>query len=371
MKTRIFLALALLSAFLVACGGSEEPEVESAETGAVSGTVTYRERIALSDSAVVEIQLQDVSRQDAPAGVLARQRITNPGQVPIAFELVYDPKDIDERMSYSVSARIIDGGQLRFVSDTATPVLTRGAGNRADLVLTGVRAPGVGKTMPFKSRKKTPEQVASGFEMTGMFRYLADAARFRACGSTRSFPVAMEGDYLELENAYLKSGVEPGEEIMVAFTGRRLERPSMEGNHSEVKIIVDKFNKLLPDNACPETARASLTDTYWKLVEVNSEEVVTPPGMKEAHLVLGGTDSRARGHAGCNRFFGGFEADEASLAFSALGSTMMACPETMDTERAFLAALDATASFVIQGEVLELLDGPEGNVLARLEAVYL
>jgi len=36
-----------------------------------------------------------------------------------------------------------------------------------------------------------------------MFRYLADAAQFEECLTGRSYPVAMEGDYLALERAYL------------------------------------------------------------------------------------------------------------------------------------------------------------------------
>ena len=39
--------------------------------------------------------------------------------------------------------------------------------------------------------------------MTGMFRYMADAALFTECLTEASFPVAQENDYLALERAYL------------------------------------------------------------------------------------------------------------------------------------------------------------------------
>lgn len=369
MTFRIFALLALSSAFLAACGDKDDDETVTDSAPTVSGTVTYRERIALPDTAVVEIELQDVSRQDVRARVIARQRITRPGQVPVSFEIAYDPEQIDERMSYALHAQISAQGKLLFVSDTHTPVLTRGAGRQADLVLIGVRSPEFGglKKAPQKPR---PEQVGSGFEMTGMFRYLADAARFRDCDSNRSFPVAMEGAYAELESAYLSSGVEPGSEVLVTISGRRMERPAMEGNHNEVNVIVDVFHKIHLDKTCTPVSQASLTGTYWKLVEVDGKAVTTPPGMKEAHLLLDGDESGVRGNAGCNRFFGQFEAGETEIAFSALGSTMMACPEAMDTERAFLAALGAAAAFRIQGEVLELLDAADGAVLARLESVH-
>ena len=49
----------------------------------VTGTITYRERIALPENAIVNVQLQDVSLQDVAATVIAETTITTPGQVPI------------------------------------------------------------------------------------------------------------------------------------------------------------------------------------------------------------------------------------------------------------------------------------------------
>ena len=371
MNIRVLLSFALLCGLLAACGTDEEPVAAVEPEDRVSGTVTHNEAIALSASAWLEIKLEDVSRKDARARVVAQKRIRGLEKMPVAFELPYDPTDIDERMSYRISAQVYDKGKVLLVTDKNVPVLTRGAGRQVDLVLIGLRPPQLGPLgIPDKRKPKRPEQVSGGFEMKGWFRYQADAARFRDCQSNRSLPVAMEGAYIELENAYLNSGIEPGQEILVSFVGRRMERPAMEGNHNEINVIIDIFNALHPEETCSPMTQASLTGTYWKLVEVDGAEVVTPDGMKEAHLLLDPAGSRAHGNAGCNRFFGGFEAGETELAFSALGWTMMACPETMDTERAFLAALDATTTFRISGEVLELFDAEGGSVLARLEAVY-
>ena len=111
------LALGLL---LGACGSKNEES-------AVSGTVIYRERIALPDDAVVRVQLQDVSKMDVAAQVLGEQLIKTEGkQVPIEYSVPYDEEAIDERFTYSVSARIEDGeGKLLFISDTVIPVITR------------------------------------------------------------------------------------------------------------------------------------------------------------------------------------------------------------------------------------------------------
>jgi len=107
----------------------------------VTGTVTVRERIALSPNAVIKLQLADVSRADAPAIVLGEQSITAGGrQVPFAFEIAYDPATIDPRFSYAISARIEDGGKLLFINDTRHAVITRGAPTHVDMVLKAVDA---------------------------------------------------------------------------------------------------------------------------------------------------------------------------------------------------------------------------------------
>ena len=57
---------------------------------AIQGTATYRERMSLPPAAVFEATLEDVSRADAPATVVATTRVPSPGQPPIAFSISYD-----------------------------------------------------------------------------------------------------------------------------------------------------------------------------------------------------------------------------------------------------------------------------------------
>ena len=98
----------------------------------------------------------------------------------------------------------------------------------------------------------TAESVepSSDRHRTGRFTYMADAAMFEDCRNGKRFPVAMEGGYLELERAYLNSGIEPGSPIVVEVEGRYLERPSMEGNHNKVSLIVDTFIALSDEKSC-------------------------------------------------------------------------------------------------------------------------
>ena len=90
----------------------------------------------------------DASLADAPAVVIAEQTLQDPGQVPIAFDLAYDPARIDASRHYLVQARITDRGALRFISDTATPVLTRGASDQVALVLRMVSGADVDDSEP-------------------------------------------------------------------------------------------------------------------------------------------------------------------------------------------------------------------------------
>lgn len=104
--------------------------------GILTGTVLYRQRIALPAGSVVEIQLQDVSKADAPAEIIASQAITTSGEnVPIPFALTYDPATIAERNSYALSARILVNGELAWINTTRHTVLTQGAPTSGVVVL--------------------------------------------------------------------------------------------------------------------------------------------------------------------------------------------------------------------------------------------
>jgi putative lipoprotein len=65
----------------------------SASAQTVAGSVTYRERMMLPPTAVVEVTLEDVSRADAPAIAIASTRIESPGAPPIDYALVRPVRD--------------------------------------------------------------------------------------------------------------------------------------------------------------------------------------------------------------------------------------------------------------------------------------
>jgi putative lipoprotein len=113
-----------------------EKVANAASTGVVSGTVAYRERIAMPENAVLTMQLRDVSLADAPAKVIAEQKFTFAGQqVPLPFELHYDPAKIDPKHTYGLSARITVNEQLMFMNTTTYRVITQGSPVKVDILL--------------------------------------------------------------------------------------------------------------------------------------------------------------------------------------------------------------------------------------------
>jgi copper homeostasis protein (lipoprotein) len=109
--------------------------VVSAQRSTLSGTVAYRERIALPPTAALDVTLEDVSRADAASTVVARVRVDAPGQVPIPFDLPYEAGDIDAMHRYAVRARIVDGDRVLFTSTDTTLVLTQGHPSRVSMML--------------------------------------------------------------------------------------------------------------------------------------------------------------------------------------------------------------------------------------------
>lgn len=116
------------------------PAAAAAAQGAViTGTATYRERIALRPGAVLEVELHDVSRADAPSERIAAVRIPAAGQVPIPFALPYDPARITPRGRHVVRARLLYGDEVAFRGDALHPVPSMGAGTTAEILLVRAR----------------------------------------------------------------------------------------------------------------------------------------------------------------------------------------------------------------------------------------
>jgi heat shock protein HslJ/uncharacterized lipoprotein NlpE involved in copper resistance len=217
----------------------------------------------------------------------------------------------------------------------------------------------------------TPTEVRLGLH--GMFRYLADAARFEECLTGRSYPVAMEGDYLQLERAYLQAAKpRPGAPLMVSFEGGITCRPAMERNARIPTVVVRRFIAVRPKQRCERAmSRASLPNQYWRIVSLGGEEIKAAESRPEPHLILRSDESRYAATVGCNRLVGSYTVDGDTIVFTSGASTLMACPPPLEQmERKLSSVLRAARSWSITGKMLKLLD-ETGTGIAVFEAVYL
>ena len=205
----------------------------------VTGSVTYRERIALTPDATVHVQLRDTSYQDAPSMLIAEQVIHNPGQVPINFKIDYNREDLEPRNTYSISARITGpDGRLLFINDTAYDVITGGNPSNVDILLVMVDAPAFEEVpVVVVGAHLLPREPENLLMVTYLQSTIEGCSRpgsegFEVSGSqitvtvTRMAPpprpegIPCDEDLLELETViHLGDAVVPGENYRVSVNG--------------------------------------------------------------------------------------------------------------------------------------------------------
>ena len=127
------------------------------------------------------------------------------------------------------------------------------------------------------------------------------------------------------------------------------------------------------DSAAPATGLEptySLTNTYWKLTELDGAPVTMAPQQEREVRITLTDDGKVQGFTGCNRVMGGYTLAGTALRFTQLAGTRMACPPPlMQLESAVLAKLNSVTGYQLEGEKLILLK--DGAPVARFESVYL
>ncbi len=207
--------------------------------------------------------------------------------------------------------------------------------------------------------------------MRGMYQFRTDEPVFEECLSGRSFVVAREGDSADLERAFINSKHQPGEALMVSLIGRLVHRMPAKGSSPVLTVVAEQFTGSWPGETCGvRLAVAELEDTYWKLTRLGDRPVLLHPQQREPHLVLRSEGHRVSGFGGCNQLMSGYTVEGKSIAFSPMASTMMACAEGAETERAFIGALERARSWRLVGQHLDFFD-EAGELAARFEARYM
>ena len=216
------------------------------------------------------------------------------------------------------------------------------------------------------------DPVRDTMRLRGLYSHMADAGRFTECQSGATFPVAQAGASVTLERAYGGARPAPGVPLLVAVRGHFEERPAMEGDRRLEYLVVDSLERLGADTTCGGSmSKATLENTYWKLLEAGGERVLVPQDAREPNLRLNSLEKQVRGYTGCNEFSGSYDQSGDSLRFRPLAATLRACtdPRINRQESAYLKALGETRTWLVTGDTL-VLSG-EAGPLARFAAVYL
>lgn len=166
MRALILGCLALLAA---GCMSFEPPPPTTSE---VTGSVIYLERIALPRPGTLRVTLEDVSRADAPAEVIASEEIDilrNTAGPPFPYSLRFQTYRIERNHRYVVRAEIRDAGdELRLTSVDSYPVLTNGAPSMAEIRVRMIGAPPENQGAAAPSPAPAPQAPAGSDEVMGV-----------------------------------------------------------------------------------------------------------------------------------------------------------------------------------------------------------
>jgi heat shock protein HslJ len=109
-----------------------------------------------------------------------------------------------------------------------------------------------------------------------------------------------------------------------------------------------------------------LLNTEWELVSLYGDALI-----EGRAITLRFEEASLEGSGGCNTYQGSYTASEASLRLDGVAATEMACLEaegTMEQEQAYFQALNAAASYRVDGDRLEVYDEAGAQVLAFVAA---
>lgn len=222
--SRLFL-LSVLS--LGGCASYQATDTSRNETArisrAVTGTVSYRERIALPPSSVIRVTLEDVSLADVPATVIAETTLRPDRQVPIPFTLSYDPARIDPAHRYAVRAQITDAdGRLRWTTMEYYGVLTQKNPEHVELIVRPVRV------QPQAQNTALPETMRTFVFSCGDLDFIVihprpDVAELYLPDRKAVLPQVLSGSGAKYQEGGLMYW-NKGREAMLEVDGRRYEK---------------------------------------------------------------------------------------------------------------------------------------------------
>ena len=124
--------------------------------------------------------------------------------------------------------------------------------------------------------------------------------------------------------------------------------------------------------SCGTSRKAASTEELisgsWNITEAMGH-AVTPRDNAAPTISFDIDGKRVSGHAGCNRFMGGFTLNgngKNSISFTPLAATKMMCPD-METEQNIFLALDAASRIKGSGHDSIEFRSDSGEVVLKME----
>jgi putative lipoprotein len=135
MEVRAAAAALLLAAVVAGCAAPPAAAPAESRTATLSGTVTWRARVALAPGAVMKVWLQDLSSTVAPVDYLAETEVPAPVGPPVPFALRYDPARVVAGHRLVLLVKIFEGDRIRFTNAARYPVITEGCREACEVVV--------------------------------------------------------------------------------------------------------------------------------------------------------------------------------------------------------------------------------------------
>ncbi|MDX2319905.1 MAG: YbaY family lipoprotein [Moritella sp.] len=146
LNRKTVLTAAVITGLLMSLGGCVTTDQlannggQALQQQTMTANVFYLQRIALPPGAQVSLVLEDVSKMDAPAEVIAEQSMTAVGAPPYQLNLSYNVAQIKPQHRYALRAKITLDGQLLFTNTEQVDAFANQGVTPSEILVSQVRA---------------------------------------------------------------------------------------------------------------------------------------------------------------------------------------------------------------------------------------
>ena len=320
----------------------------------LTGSVSYRQRIALSPDAVVVVELSDTASPPGQ-GVLAERRIPLQGrQLPVAFSLEVEQHKIEANHRYTIRGGVLEDARATWVS-TPVPVNVH-AGETIDvgvLNMAQVSASAFGKPEAYRARGNEP-----GWDVT----ISADAL---VLGTEAPRSRVTYGPPL---TANIAGGTRysTGDGTVSVTAWNRPCKDTMSGMPYPQTVEVARGADQSVLHGCGGDPASLLQGPEWTVERINDAAL---PADAKGTLQFG-VDGRLTGKAFCNSYTGTYKLTGEGLQFGSGAVTMMACLEPlMSLQARFFDVLNKLDRFDTTPEGALLLRASDGGNIRAVRLV--